>query len=59
MDPNRDPNQAISGFCLLFSVTAGGHRTLGFLSSKLSAKVQSVGVVSKYTSEWRAVVSSK
>ena len=31
---------AISGFCLLFSVTAGGHRTVGFLSSKLSAKVQ-------------------
>ena len=31
---------AISGFCLLFSVSAGGHRTLGFLSSKLSAKVQ-------------------
>ena len=31
---------AIGGFCLIFSVTAGGHRTLGFLSSKLSAKVQ-------------------
>ena len=31
---------AISGFCLIFSVGANGHRTLGFLSSKLSAKVQ-------------------
>ena len=35
---------AIGGFCLIFSVGTNGQRTVGFLSSKLSAQVKARGV---------------